>query len=239
MTEVDQAALAKVEAVLDHRFADSGLLREALTHASALAPSAKPTDSYQRLEFLGDRVLGLCIASLLFRAYPTADEGELAQRYNQLVRGKTCAEVAAEWRLDAALAMGIGESQSGGRKRTAILADTCEAVLGALYLDGGFEAAATVIERDWGPRMRQAETPVRDAKTTLQEWVQARSEPTPTYRETGRSGPDHAPRFTVEVVVPGRQAGVGMGRSKREAEQEAARDVLVREGVWSDDADTD
>ncbi|MGX1305491.1 ribonuclease-3 [Amorphus suaedae] len=239
MTEVDPAALAKVEAVLDHRFADSGLLREALTHASALAPSAKSTDSYQRLEFLGDRVLGLCIASLLFRAYPNADEGELAQRYNQLVRGKTCAEVAAEWRLDAALAMGTGESQSGGRKRTAILADTCEAVLGALYLDGGFEAAAVVIERDWGPRMRMAATPVRDAKTTLQEWVQARSEPTPTYREVGRSGPDHAPRFTVEVVVPGREPGVGTGRSKREAEQEAARDVLVREGVWSDDADTD
>lgn len=239
MTGVGQAALAKVEAVLDHRFADRGLLRLALTHASALAPSAKSTDSYQRLEFLGDRVLGLCIASMLFRAYPNADEGELAQRYNQLVRGKTCAEVAAEWRLDAALAMGAGESQSGGRKRTAILADSCEAVLGALYLDGGFSAAATVIERDWGPRMRMAETPVRDAKTTLQEWVQARSEPAPAYREVGRSGPDHAPRFTVEVVMAGRDSGIGTGRSKREAEQEAARDVLVREGIWSDDADTD
>ena len=239
MTGVGQAALAKVEAVLDHRFADRGLLRLALTHASALAPSAKSSDSYQRLEFLGDRVLGLCIASLLFRAYPNADEGELAQRYNQLVRGKTCAEVAAEWRLDAALAMGAGESQSGGRKRTAILADTCEAVLGALYLDGGFDAAATGIERSWGPRMRVAATPVRDAKTTLQEWVQARSEPAPTYREVERSGPDHAPRFTVEVVVAGRDSGIGTGSSKREAEQEAARNLLVREGIWSDDADTD
>lgn len=237
MTQLDREAFAKVEAVLDHRFADRGLLREALTHASALAPEAEAAESYQRLEFLGDRVLGLCVATLLFKAYPSADEGELAQRYNQLVRGQTCAEVARDWQLDQAVVLGSGESQSGGRLRAAILADVCEAVLGAVYLDGGFAAAEKLIESAWGPRMRMAARPVRDAKTTLQEWVQARGEPTPSYREIGRSGPDHAPHFTVKVEVSGLEPGQGDGGSKREAEQNAARAVLVREGVWSDDGD--
>lgn len=239
MSGGDRGPLDDVEAVLGHRFSDRALLQEALTHASALSPADRQTASYQRLEFLGDRVLGLSVASLLFRAYPDADEGELAQRYNQLVRGKTCAEIAAEWHLDRALAMGTGESQSGGRRRTAILADICEAVLGAVYLDGGFAAAERTIERYWGPRMRMAERPMRDAKTTLQEWVQGSGAPTPTYRELERSGPDHAPSFTVEVSVPGLASGIGAGRSKRDAEQEAARAILVREGVWSNDADGD
>ncbi|WP_018697682.1 ribonuclease III [Amorphus coralli] len=239
MSGGDREALAGVEAVLDHSFSNRALLRQALTHASALSPGDLQTESYQRLEFLGDRVLGLCVASLLFRAYPDADEGELAQRYNQLVRGKTCAEVAADWRLDRAMVMGAGESQSGGRKRTAILADICEAVLGALYIDGGFAAAERTIERYWGPKMRMAARPVRDAKTTLQEWVQGRGAPTPSYREVERSGPDHAPSFTVEVSVAGLAAGIGAGRSKREAEQEAATAVLVREGVWNDERNGD
>ncbi|MDQ0316078.1 ribonuclease III [Amorphus orientalis] len=238
MTGRNGGGLADVEAVLGHRFADPDLLRTALTHASALSSSSEATQSYQRLEFLGDRVLGLSVAALLYRAYPEADEGELAQRYNQLVRGQTCAEVARDWNLDKALVLGAGENQSKAKPGTAVLADACEAVLGALYIDAGYEAVSALVEREWGPRMRKAIRPARDAKTTLQEWVQARGEPTPAYRPIGRSGPDHAPRFTVEVDVNGIEPGRGHGGSKREAEQNAARAVLVREGVWSDDGDT-
>ncbi|MEW5421878.1 ribonuclease III [Amorphus sp. 3PC139-8] len=224
-----------VEAVLGHRFQDRSLLATALTHASALTSSAKAIDSYQRLEFLGDRVLGLAVAALIYQAYPEAEEGELAQRYNQLVKGATCAEVAKDWGLDRALNLSAGEAQAGGRRKTAILADVCEAVLGALFIDAGFETVRAVVVRDWEPRMRRAATPIRDAKTTLQEWIQGRGGPTPIYRLAGRSGPDHQPRFVVEVAVAGLEDGVGEGGSKREAEQNAARAVLMREGVWRDD----
>lgn len=235
MTARTDDPLDAVEVVLGHRFQDRTLLATALTHASALASSARAIDSYQRLEFLGDRVLGLAIADLTYQAYPDAEEGELAQRYNQLVKGATCAEVAKDWGLDRALNLSSGEAQAGGRRKTAILADVCEAVLGALYLDAGYETVRAVVVRDWEPRMRHAATPIRDAKTTLQEWIQGRGGPTPSYRLAGRTGPDHQPRFRVEVAVAGLEDGVGEGGSKREAEQNAAQAVLVREGVWKND----
>lgn len=214
---------------IGYAFQDPTLLTLALTHPSAPgAGSAR--EHYQRLEFLGDRVLGLVVAGILYEAFPGAGEGELARRYNHLVRRDTCGAVALELGLDKALKAGAAETAS---RRSAILGDVCEAVIAAVYLDGGFEAARALIDRHWRPRMMAFSGPLNDAKTALQEWAQARGDPTPSYRLVDRSGPDHAPEFSVAVDVQGVACGEGRGRSKREAEQNAAAHVLVREGVWA------
>ncbi len=225
--------LAALEARLDHSFTDRRLIERALTHASAPGVGEVGRDSYQRLEFLGDRVLGIAVAGMLHDAYPNADEGELARRLNHLVRRETCAEVAVELGLDRALRIGASEAQGGGRRKVAILGDVCEAVLAAVYLDAGFEASRGLVERYWRPRMLAFATATRDAKTTLQEWVQGRGLATPLYEAVERTGPDHAPQFTILVRVEGLDAAEGRGRSKREAEQGAATALLVREGIWS------
>ena len=217
-----------LEERLGHRFADPKLLVRALTHASATG------SSYQRLEFLGDRVLGLVIAEMLLDAFPKAAEGELAQRFTALVRNETCAEVAEALDLGPAIRLGAGEAQSGGRKKAAILGEVCEAVIGAVDLDGGIEPARRLIGAQWRDRMATRLKPIRDAKTTLQEWAQGKGFTTPTYAIVGRSGPDHAPRFEVEVKVETLEPCHGEGRSRREAEQDAATAVLVRQGVWED-----
>ena len=223
----DEAAAA-LQPRLGHTFTDVGLLARALTHASA-----QGGQTYQRLEFLGDRVLGLLVADLLFTAYPDAEEGELSPRFTRLVRKETCAEVAREVDLGPYIRLGPGESMSGGRAKEAILADVCEAVLGALYVDGGIEAARRFIERYWRDRMTRKVAQLKDAKTALQEWTHAQGiHVTPAYREIGRSGPDHAPRFTVAVEVEGYEQGHGTGASKRAAEQAAAEAMLIREGAW-------
>jgi ribonuclease-3 len=219
---------------LQYEFQDLELLRVALTHASALAPSETVSGSYQRLEFLGDRVLGLAIASMLHRHFPKADEGELARRFNHMVKRETCAEIAQELGIGEAMRIGLAEAQTGGRKKTALLADICESVIAAIYLDGGYDAAEGFVRRLWEPRMLSWSGPLRDAKTTLQEWAQSKSLPTPRYDVTGRAGPDHAPSFTVAVTVQGLQPGEGTGGSKRIAEQSAAEAVLRREGVWKE-----
>lgn len=218
---------------LGHRFADRTWLQRALTHRSAVAGEEGAVLSYQRLEFLGDRVLGLVVADMLVNALPEADEGELARRLNMLVRRETCADVGRELDLGAAIRLGAGERIAGGRAREAILADVMEAVIAAIHLDAGFEAARVFVDRHWRPRMTRLSGPLRDAKTTLQEWAQGRGAPTPTYETLDRSGPDHAPRFTVAVLIRGEEVGRGIGRSKRDAEQEAAATVLRREGLWS------
>jgi ribonuclease-3 len=223
---------AALEARLGHAFADPALLDLALTHASAADVGDVARDSYQRLEFLGDRVLGLAVATMLLEAFPSADEGELARRLNHLVRRETCAEVAIELGLDRAIRIGAGEAQAGGRRKTAILGDVCESVLAAVYLDGGLAAAAALVDRYWRPRMLGFLAARRDAKTTLQEWAQGRSLSAPVYQAVGRIGPDHAPRFTIVVRVDGLDPAEGLGRSKREAEQGAATALLVREGIW-------
>lgn len=223
-----ERTLDTVEARLGHRFKDRTLLATALTHTSAVPPGR--AGSYQRLEFLGDRVLALAVASLLHRSFPAAEEGELANRLNALVRRETCALVAAALDLGSALRLGPSE-RGAGRKKTAILADVAEAVIAAIYLDSGFETACRFVEAHWGPLTTAAAEPERDAKTMLQEWAQGRSLPTPVYAATGRTGPDHAPLFTVRVAIPGLEPGEGTGRSKRIAEQAAAEGVLVREGV--------
>jgi ribonuclease-3 len=225
-------ALAALQRRIGHDFGDPALLDTALTHGSALEGRVPPEASYQRLEFLGDRVLGLIAAEMLVKAFPKAQEGELAQRFSDLVRNETCAEVALDVDLGEAIRLGGGEAQSGGRKKAAILGDVCEAVIGALYLDGGLDAARTFIETNWKERMLGWDGPLRDAKTALQEWVQGRGLPTPVYTVIDRTGPDHAPSFTVEVTVDAIDAGRGEGRTKRDAEQLAAAAVLRREGVW-------
>ena len=215
---------------IGYHFADETLLEKALTHISALSGKSR-SGSYQRLEFLGDRVLGLVISDMLFRAYPRADEGELSKRLADLVRKETCADVARAMDIGASLRLGNSESNAGGRRRLAILADVCEALIGAVYLDGGYAAAAALIEKFWSERMHALAKPPRDAKTTLQEWAQGRGLPTPAYREVQRTGPHHNPEFRVTVELPGKESTEGTGRSKRAAEQAAAAAMLEREGV--------
>jgi ribonuclease-3 len=230
MSRRTKPQLSDLESALGHVFTDKGLLQQALTHISAL-PVSRRRESYQRLEFLGDRVLGLAVADLLYRTYQAAEEGALSRRLSELVRKETCAAVALEWDVGPHLLLGLGEAQSGGRKRATILSDACEALIGATFLDGGFEAALRVVERAWSERIEASAGTANDAKTALQEWAQARSLKAPTYRLVSRSGPDHSPRFTVAVDVENHVAAEGEGRSKRLAEQAAAAAFIAREGV--------
>ncbi|WP_421723456.1 ribonuclease III [Bauldia sp.] len=222
------SGIAALEQRLGHTFSDPHLLETALTHASAVDPGGT---TYQRLEFLGDRVLGLVVAEMLVDAFPNASEGELARRLTALVRNESCAAVARDLDLGSAVRLGSGEAQSGGRKKAAILGDVCEAVIGALHLDGGIEVARGFIKAHWRDRMISWSGPLRDAKTTLQEWAQGRGIGTPTYDIADRSGPDHAPRFVVAVQVGDLQPAEGTGGSRREAEQDAATAMLRREGA--------
>jgi ribonuclease-3 len=220
-----------LEERIGYRFADGAMLECALTHISALKGARNRAGSYQRLEFLGDHVLGLVISDMLYRTYPKADEGELSRRLADLVRKETCAEIARTIDLGPAIRVGSSEANAGARSRLAILADVCEAVIGAVYLDGGYKAAEELVERLWQVRMQATAQPPRDPKTVLQEWAQARGLPTPAYREVARSGPDHDPEFRVAVQLPAFAPAEGLGRSKRAAEQAAASAMLVREGV--------
>jgi ribonuclease III len=226
-----KTALADLSARLGHNFADPALLKLALTHASARAV-ARPEEDNERLEFLGDRVLGLAIAELLSDRFPKAREGELARWFNHLVRAETCAEIAQEWELGDFILMSGGEAGSGGRRKKTILANACEAVLGAVFADGGYEAARDLVQRFWEKQLGVLEAAALDAKSVLQEWAQGRQLPLPRYLEVAREGPDHAPRFTAEVQIEGVPPERGQGANKRAAEQAAALAMLVREGVW-------
>ncbi|MGA6978233.1 MAG: ribonuclease III, partial [Pseudolabrys sp.] len=206
----DRTAL---ETRIGYKFADKDLLERALTHISALSGGNRAA-SYQRLEFLGDHVLGLVISDMLYRAFPRANEGELSRRLADLVRKETCAEVARAMDLGPALKLGNSESHAGGRRRTTILADVCEALVGAVFIDSGYTAADGLIARFWKERMLKPLRPLRDPKTMLQEWAQARGLPTPAYREVERKGPDHDPEFRVTVELPDLAPAEGMGRSK-------------------------
>ncbi len=224
-------ALQHLSERLGYAFKDRSLLKLALTHASARAGAA-PNEDNERLEFLGDRVLGLAIAELLTTSFPEASEGELARRFNQLVRAETCAEVALKWELGKLIEMSGGEAESGGRAKKTILANACEAVLGAIFTDGGYEAARDVVHRFWAPELDGLDLATHDAKSVLQEWAQGRRLPLPRYLEVAREGPDHAPRFTAEVQIDGVAPERGQGANKRAAEQAAALAMLLREGVW-------
>lgn len=227
----------ELEARIGYEFQDPKLLACALTHISALPATRSRAGSYQRLEFLGDHVLGLVVSDMLFRAFPQAHEGELSRRLAALVRKETCAQVARGMDLGPVMRLGSSEENAGGRHRTAILADVCEALIGAVFIDGGYAPAASVVERFWGAHLLHPTSPLRDPKTMLQEWAQARGMPAPSYREVERSGPDHDPQFRVVVEVGGHEPVEGIGRSKRTAEQAAAAAMLAREGVVLEPAD--
>ncbi len=221
--------MADLEAQLGHGFRDKELLRRALTHSSASARA-----SNERLEFLGDRVLGLVVAEELHRLYPDDSEGVLALKLNALVRKEACAAAAERAGLPEYLILASSEANSGGRNKAVILAGACEAVIAALYLDGGMEAARAFIERHWADTFASLNADMRDAKTALQEWSQSGTvKSTPMYRLLRREGPDHAPRFVVEVTVANQAPQKGEGGSKREAEQSAAQAMLKRLGQVS------
>ena len=231
MPKARNTALKDLSARIGHDFGDPALLKLALTHSSARA-GARPNDDNERLEFLGDRVLGLAIAELLANSFPKAREGELARWFNHLVRAETCAEIAQEWELGTFILMSGGEAGSGGRGKKTILANACEAVLGAIFADGDYDAARAVIHRFWRAQLDTLELAAPDAKSLLQEWAQGRRLPLPRYLEITREGPDHAPRFTAEVQIDGVAPERGTGANKRAAEQAAALAMLLREGVW-------
>jgi ribonuclease-3 len=215
---------------IGYAFKDRSLLELALTHASA-RPQLKPNEDNERLEFLGDRVLGLAVAELLSKTFPEASEGELARRYNQLVRAETCAGIAQAWEIGKLIVMSGGEAESGGRAKKTILANACEAILGAVFTDGGYEPARDLVHRFWISELGALDY-AADAKSVLQEWAQGRRLPLPRYTEVAREGPDHAPRFTAEVEIDGIEPERGQGANKRQAEQAAALAMLRREGVW-------
>jgi ribonuclease-3 len=224
-------AAAAVEARIGHRFADPSLLGTAFTHVSALKSTKKRGDSYQRLEFLGDHVLGLIVSDMLYRAFPSADEGELSKRLADLVRKESCADVAKSLGLLDDIKLGAVGAGAGARLRRSVLGDVCEAVIGAIFLDGGYQAAAAFVERNWTERMHKPRRPLRDPKTVLQEWAQGKGLPTPVYREVERTGPHHDPQFRVAVDLPGLEPAEGVGGSKRAAEKVAASVMIEREGV--------
>ena len=225
-------ALDRLATVLGHRFGDPALLDQAVTHPSATSP-ARPDN--QRLEFLGDRVLGLIVAEALLATYPGEAEGTLAPRFNALVRRETLAEIAVEIGLGEFLRLGRSEATGGGRRKKAILADAMEAVIAALFLDGGMAAAQHFILARWQERIEAPDTAPMDAKTRLQEWAQGRGMALPIYEVTGREGPDHAPRFTVEARLESGETAAGEANSKKQAEQIAAAALLARLGVTGGD----
>jgi ribonuclease-3 len=234
MARQARVTLTELEARIGHRFIDKDLIGRALTHVSAVVSDGARGDTYQRLEFLGDRVLGLAIADMLYAEFPNAEEGELSRRLADLVRKESCGEVAAEWGVGAHLRLGDGEVQTGGRTKGAILADVCESIVGAVFLDAGYPAALRVVTDAWRMRMLAPRRPLLDAKTALQEWAQGRGLATPLYHEVTRSGPAHAPEFTINVGVEGFAAAEGSGPSKRAGEQAAAASFMIREGIWSE-----
>jgi ribonuclease-3 len=243
-TDATEAPTEDIERLLGHSFARPELLAEALTHPSASAlphrsaakghrrnRAASPKAAgrgYERLEFLGDRVLGLVIADLLWRRFATEPEGDLTRRLTHLVRRDPLARVAASIGLDRFLRLSPSEMAAGAARNPGILADSCEAVIAAIYLDAGFAAAFAFIERFWEPLIAEMDGPPSDPKTTLQEWAQGRGLPLPDYQLTATSGPDHALRFTVAARVAGFEEATATASSKRAAETAAAAALLER-----------
>lgn len=222
--------LAALEERLGYTFKNRGLLREAMTHGSANDGARAPRRSYDRLEFLGDRVLGLIVAERLLAEHSHESEGELAPRYNALVNRAACARAARAADLGAAVVLSPSEAASGGRGKDAILADVCESVIAALYLDGGLEAAQAFVTRFWADAFEHARSAPRDAKTVLQEWAAAKKRGL-TYVVVEQTGPEHAPHFVIDAVVEGFEPVRGEGGSKREAQRAAAAAFLRARSV--------
>ena len=227
-----QTGLA-VGKLIGYQFSKFDTLMRALTHSSA---DSTVTGNYERLEFLGDRILGLVIAELLFAEFPTADEGELSRRFNQLVNAETCADIADDLGLGEFVITGVEIRSLKGRKRLNLRADVAESLIAAIYLDGGMEPAREFIMRHWAKRVHATDADRRDAKTELQEWAHRSGKEAPFYEVESRKGPDHDPEFTVKATVEGFEPERGNGSSKREAERAAAEAILIREGVWMAEA---
>ncbi len=228
---VGDALAVAVGELTGHRFRDVGLLQTALTHSSAI----KAQTNNERLEFLGDRVLGLVVADMLYRLFPEAPEGELAPRYNALVDARTCSEIGAELGLDAFIRGAAAlKAHKGGVARN-YLSDAVEALIAAIYLDGGMEAARRFVQRYWEPRSRTLTEKPKTPKSELQEWLAQKGAARPDSASEAREGPDHEPVFTGVVTVPGYETSRATGRSRRGAEEAAAASFLIREGVWPTD----
>jgi len=220
-----ESDLEELEEILGHTFGHTDVLRRAVTHASA---EPRAWNAYERLEFLGDRVLALIMAEHLLDRFPHEREGAIAKRHVGLVRREALSEIARQIGLGRFLIVSRGETEAGVRESETILSDAMEAVIGALYLDGGLEAARRFILNSWNPLVEAELRPPQDAKTTLQEWVQARKIPLPAYDTVGRDGPAHAPEFTIRVSVQGYGEMTGTGKSKRIAEQDAAGKMIAK-----------
>ena len=220
-------ALSQLQQRLGHGFARPALLERALTHPSVSADRDHRGGDYERLEFLGDRVLGLVVAEMLFLRFPQEAEGLLAKRLAKLVGKETLASVAEDLGLGGFMRLAMGEDEQQGRSNPGLLSDVCEAVIAALYLDGGLPAAKQLVDRFWTTRIEEDREPPSDAKTELQEWAQGRGLPLPRYSEIDRRGPPHDPVFTIVVEVEGQPVQQGRGRSKRAAEQDAAGQLLA------------
>ena len=210
---------------LDYRFSRPMLLLDAVTHPSASSERGR-ISAFERLEFVGDRVLGLVVADMLYRRFPEEAEGDLARRQSALVNRDSLARVAMTLGIDRAMV--LSKEEGDGRVNPGMLADACEAVLGAVFGDGGFEAAAKIVRAQWEPLIAEAAAPPRDAKTALQEWAQGHGKPLPVYAIVSRDGPDHDPMFLISVTVAGEAPAEGRGASKRAAEQAAAAALLGR-----------
>jgi len=226
---------AELPRIIGYEFGRRELIEEALTHPSALVPEARRRRrrppvrrGYERLEFLGDRVLGLVVADCLWRRFEGEPEGDLTRRHTHLVRREALARVADTIGLGRHLVLSRGEAAAGAAANPGILADACEALIAAIYLDGGFDAASTFVRRFWEPLIDEMEEPPRDPKTALQEWAQARGLPLPDYELVATSGPDHAPLFTVRASVVGADPTTATASSKRSAEAKAAAMLLDR-----------
>ncbi|MBK1639626.1 ribonuclease III [Rhodothalassium salexigens DSM 2132] len=225
-------AVEALSAIVGHGFADRALAEAALTH-----PSLAGRPSYQRLEFLGDRVLGLCVAEMVYSAFPDVPEGVLNRRYAALVRKESLAEVARTSGLQPLIQLESGAETEGAREQPAVLEDVCEAVIGAIFLDGGLAPAKAFVERTLGPRLAEGPSVDKDAKTALQEWAQKRRLALPVYQVIGRTGPDHAPRFRVRVSVGEEEPAEAEATSKRQAEQAAAHNLLSALGLGGGSAE--
>lgn len=237
------ADITELEAILNFKFTNQGLLKSALTHSSTTSANKnnskiqklqdqKNDENNERLEFLGDRVLGLSISSLLIKLYPGDEEGDLARRYNHLVRRETCTIIAKDLDLGKYLILSLAEERSGGREKATILANAMEALLGAVFLDKGYEAADKIIRNFWQEQISKGVKVSLDAKTALQEWAQGQGLALPQYNQLGRTGPDHNPIFETSVLVEGVGEASGKGSSKRIAEQMAAKNLLEKQKVW-------
>ncbi len=225
---LSDASMEAVETALGYTFKDKPRLERAMTHPSAVSSAEAVKHSNQRLEFLGDRVLGLVIAERLFERYPTEREGNLAPRLNRLVSKTACANAVRSIQIADHIVMADNEVRAGGRDRDSTLGDVCESLIAAIYLDGGLKAARAFVERAWAQQFNAVPLRVKDNKTLLQEWAQGRGLGLPVYKVIDRDGPDHAPVFRISVEVTGAGTAEGTSASKQDAERAAAGALLDR-----------